>query len=127
MTAVNDTLVDISGYERDELLGQQVSVLLAGEDVRRGTRLIKVLLGGSDDVGQLQTILHTADGRTIPCEARIGLLVHDDAFRGTVGVFRSIEEHEHVKKELRDAETTNRGTARGRIRDGDVPDDDRHL
>ena len=36
MTAVNDTLVDISGYERDELLGQQVSVLLAGEDVRRG-------------------------------------------------------------------------------------------
>lgn len=102
MTAVNDTLVDISGYERDELLGRHVSVLLAAEDVRRGTRLIKDLLDGSDDVGQLQAILHTADGRTIPCEARIGLLVHDDVFRGTVGVFRSIEEHEHVKKELRD-------------------------
>ncbi len=102
MTAVNDSLVDISGYERDELLGRHVSVLLAEEDVRRGARHIKDLLDGSDDVGQLQAILHTADGRTIPCEARIGLLVHDDAFRGTVGVFRSIEEHEHVKKELRD-------------------------
>jgi PAS domain S-box-containing protein len=102
ITAVNDTLVDISGYERDELLDQHISVLLAEEDVRRGTDRIRDLLGGSDDVGKIQAMLHTANGRTIPCEARIGLLVHDGAFRGTVGVFRSIEEHEHVKKELRD-------------------------
>ncbi|WP_231186931.1 PAS domain S-box protein [Haladaptatus sp. DYF46] len=102
MTAVNDTLVDISGYERDELLGQHVSLLLAEESVKRGTRLIEDLLDGGDDVGTIRAILHTADGRTISCEGRIGLLVHDDVFRGTVGVFRSIEEHEHVKRELRD-------------------------
>lgn len=53
MTAVNDTLVDVSGYERDELFGQPVSVLLAEQDVRRGTGLIKDLLDGGDDVGQI--------------------------------------------------------------------------
>ncbi|GKZ15922.1 PAS domain S-box protein [Haladaptatus sp. T7] len=102
MTAVNDTLVDISGYERDELVGEHISMLLDDEDVERGDELIRGLIRDNDAVGQLQATLHTVDGRTVPCEARIGLLTHNDVFRGTVGVFRSIEEHEHVKKELRD-------------------------
>lgn len=102
MTAVNDTLVELSGYDREELVGEHISMLLSDEDVEHGNRLIKELLRNDTDVGQLRSLLHTVDGRTIPCEARIGLLTHNDVFRGTVGVFRSIEEHEHVKKELRD-------------------------
>ncbi len=102
MTAVNDTLVEMSGYAREELVGEHVSVLLKDEDVERGSRVIKTLLADDEDVGQLQALLHTVDGATIPCEARIGLLTHNDVFRGTVGVFRSIEEHEHVKRALRE-------------------------
>ena len=102
MTAVNDTLVELSGYGRDELVGEHVSVVMCDEDVERGNRLIRTLLAGDEDVGQLQALLHTVDGGTIPCEARIGLLTHDDVFRGTVGVFRNIAEHEHVKRALRE-------------------------
>ncbi|WP_254662979.1 response regulator [Haladaptatus sp. W1] len=41
MTAVNDTLVDISGYERDELVGEHISMLLDDEDVERGTNSLE--------------------------------------------------------------------------------------
>ncbi|MCO8245497.1 PAS domain S-box protein [Haladaptatus sp. AB643] len=102
MTAVNDTLVEISGYDREELVGEHISLLLDDVDVERGNRVIRALLADDEDVGQLQAHLHTVEGGTVPCEARIGLLTHNDVFRGTVGVFRSIAEHEHVKRALRE-------------------------
>ncbi|WP_435157731.1 PAS domain S-box protein [Haladaptatus sp. DFWS20] len=102
VTAVNDTLTEMSRYDRDELVGEHISLLLDGVDVSRGDRLIKNLLQGDEDVGKLRAELRTADGQGIPCEARIGLLTHRDEFRGTVGVLRSIAEHERIKAALRE-------------------------
>ncbi|SIR84592.1 PAS domain S-box-containing protein [Haladaptatus litoreus] len=102
VTAVNDTLLEMSLYDRDELVGEHISLLLDGVDVSRGDRLIKSLLQGDADVGELRAELKTADGGGIPCEARIGLLTHRDEFRGTVGVLRSIADHERIKAALRE-------------------------
>ncbi|WP_458207699.1 PAS domain S-box protein [Haladaptatus sp. NG-SE-30] len=101
ITAVNDTLTEISGYDRDTLVGEHVSILLDDTDVARGDRVIRDLLQGKKDVGKLQMTLHTEDGRSVPCETRIGLLTHGDEFLGTVGVLRSIAEHERIKAALR--------------------------
>ncbi len=103
ITAVNDTLKNLSGYDREELVGEHVSVLLGERDVAEGERLIRDLLCDDErDVGKLPMTLHTADGASIPCETRIGLLNDGDRFRGTVGVLRSIAEHEDIKRQLRD-------------------------
>ncbi|GAA5049123.1 PAS domain S-box protein [Haladaptatus pallidirubidus] len=102
VTAVNDTLLDMSRYDRTELVGEHISLLLDGVDVSRGNRFIKRLLQGDEDVGKLRSKLKTADGKGILCEARIGLLTHRNEFRGTVGVLRSIEDHERIKTALRE-------------------------
>ncbi len=102
VTAVNDTLLEMSGHDREELVDEHISVLLDGMDVTRGDELIRNLLQGEEDVGKLRATLHTADGRGIHCEARIGLLTQRGEFRGTVGVLRSIAEHERIKTALRE-------------------------
>ena len=102
ITAVNDTLEELSGYDRESLVGEHVSSLLDEADVARGERIIHDLLVDEQDVGMLPMTLNTADGGTISCETRIGLLRDGEEFHGTVGVLRSIEEHEEMKAELRE-------------------------
>ncbi|WP_327053456.1 PAS domain S-box protein [Halomicrococcus gelatinilyticus] len=103
ITAVNDTLPELSGYDRERLVGEHVSLLLDEEDVAQGEQLIRDLLVDDErDVGMLPMTLNTADGRRISCETRIGLLRDGEEFHGTVGVLRSIEEHEEMKAALRE-------------------------
>ncbi|MDQ2052483.1 PAS domain S-box protein [Natronolimnohabitans sp. A-GB9] len=87
--AINDGFVELTGYGRDELLGEHVSVLLEDATVSRIEREIeRHLAEGVDELDTLTLSVETADGEWINCELDIDLLVADGEFRGTIGVAR---------------------------------------
>ncbi|MXV64041.1 PAS domain S-box protein [Natronorubrum sp. JWXQ-INN-674] len=93
--AVNEGFLEATGYDRDELLGEHISLVLADDDLTEIRREIRTQLkAGADDVVRFELGIHTAGGEIAPCELRINLLVNEDEgeFEGTIGVVRELSE-----------------------------------
>ncbi|MCU4742495.1 PAS domain S-box protein [Natronoglomus mannanivorans] len=102
--AVNDIVVETTGYTRDDLLGKHVSFVLEdGTDFARSDSnggndggSLERLEAGPEDAVTLDRTIATADGRTIPCELRLAPFVDEPAAedggesgsRGTIGTVR---------------------------------------
>jgi PAS domain S-box-containing protein len=103
-TFVNDTTSCLTGYPRDEIIGQHVSLLIEEEDIKKGRELIQELRHDDSDEpsnSAYEVTLTTADGTTIPCQTNITLLTdNDDEFNGTVGVVRDITEQKELREML---------------------------
>jgi PAS domain S-box-containing protein len=93
-TDVNDTLLSFTGYERDELLGSDPSILMDETDVEVCEGLIMDLLYSNDaqESRTAEIVVETAAGDRRLCEISIGLLPAEEGFRGTVGIVRDITE-----------------------------------
>lgn len=99
--AVNDVVTDVSGYTRDEIIGEPVSILLDDEGIRKSALVIHELLTDDEkDVGVVEFDVYTADGTVIPVEDRIALLWSDGEVTGTVGVVRDITKRKQRELEL---------------------------
>jgi PAS domain S-box-containing protein len=95
VVTVNDALTDLTGYDREALVGSRASRFLDAEDVVRAeTAIREELLGGPEDCVHLAVPVITPTGETIPCEACISTVGQGEEFRGTVGVVRRVEESE---------------------------------
>ena len=90
--AVNDPIVEVTGYDRDRLLGAHVSVLLDEETIERVERRIHELLRTGERSATLEIDVHTATDEVIPCELRLSVLLTNGDFSGTVGVVRDVSE-----------------------------------
>ncbi|MFC6727125.1 PAS domain S-box protein [Natronoarchaeum mannanilyticum] len=91
--AVNTQIIQTTGYSREELLGEHVSLVLADDDVERIEREIKRQLETDDqDIATFEFGVQTADGDTVPCELRLNLLIEEGKFQGTIGVARDISQ-----------------------------------
>lgn len=89
--AVNDPILEATGYDAEELLGEHVTTVLDDESVERTERTIRALLAGDGDAAVTQTAtVRSADGETFGCEFRMGLLREGGEVRGTVGVVRDL-------------------------------------
>lgn len=99
---VNDAMAEMSGYEKDEIVGNTPSMLLSREDIEAGENRIKRLLETKDEESDTWTVtLITKDGERIPCELRFKLLPHDDgSYNGIVGVARDISERKRREQKL---------------------------
>ncbi|WP_218839220.1 PAS domain S-box protein [Natronoarchaeum philippinense] len=101
-TAVNDTVVEMSGYDREELLGEHVSTLMSTEDVERGTANLRELIAAADvDVASYEITLVAKDGEEIPCEVNMSLHP-DDVSDGSVGSVRDISRRKGMERKLRE-------------------------
>ena len=99
--AVNDAAVELTGYDRSELIGSPVGIALSDEDIQRGNEQVaRTLTEGEDDVQTLEMTVQTKDGREIPCETRIAVLRRGGRFDGTVGVIRDISEQRERERKL---------------------------
>lgn len=103
ITWVNDTVLedfDI-GYDREELIGSPVSIVLDQGDIERCTEIILRCLDEGRSSGRCEVTFRAADGRAIPCELHLALLPTEDGeFRGTVGVIREITERKRREQML---------------------------
>ncbi len=99
--AVNDVIVDTSGYAREELLGEHVSVVVEAADAERLEREIRARLKtGTDPPTTFDLAIETADGDRILCELRFSLLLDDGEFEGTVGVVRTVDDADQPNENL---------------------------
>ncbi|WP_254279046.1 hybrid sensor histidine kinase/response regulator [Haloarcula marina] len=101
-TFVNEAMEPMTGYGRDELVGQRIDIIMTDEDVERGDDLIQELLDDPEtDTGTLEMHLVTRWGETIPCENNLALLPSADGeFTGTAGVIRDIAERKEREQRL---------------------------
>lgn len=99
---VNDAMAELTGYDKDEIVGETPSKILAEEDLETGQNRIKRLLEAEDEESDTWTVtLITKDGQRIPCELRFKLLPHDDdSYNGIVGVARDVRERKRREQKL---------------------------
>ena len=97
---VNDALCEMTGYERDELLGSSVHIIKDEETVTEAEDALRDLLrtrgGGADgadgiEIAKLDVELVRKDDERVPCTDRMTLRpLEDGEFTGTVGTLRDI-------------------------------------
>jgi PAS domain S-box-containing protein len=99
---VNDAMADLTGYDKEEIIGETPSKILAQEDLQTGENRIKRLLDADDEESDTWTVtLITKDGQRIPCELRFKLLPHaQNSYNGIVGVARDIRQRKRREQKL---------------------------
>ncbi|WP_252698217.1 PAS domain-containing sensor histidine kinase [Natronosalvus vescus] len=103
--AVNDVIVELSGYTRDELLGEHVSIVLHDDDIERITREIARCIRSDERLTETFEITpRTASGEAPDCELRVSLLVDDDTYQGSVGIVRDVTDRKRRKETLDERE-----------------------
>ncbi|MFY4812337.1 PAS domain S-box protein [Haloarcula sp. AONF1] len=101
-TYVNEAVKRLTGFESDELVGEHISTIMAGEDISRGSDLIRTML--SDPTRQnvtFETDIVDQAGEHTPIEIHIALLpTADGEFNGTAGVIRDISDRKKRERQL---------------------------
>ncbi|WP_435065985.1 PAS domain S-box protein [Halobaculum sp. EA56] len=99
---VNDAMVDVTGYPREDLLGAHASLLFDDEAIDEGEWNRDRLRSGARESERLETRLETADGERIPCEIRGDLLPRggEGEWRGTTGIIRDVTERKERERKL---------------------------
>ena len=99
---INHAVEDVTGYSREELIGESAKLVLTDQSYQRTEARIRELLRSDEDLASQEMTLVTADGETIPVENRLAILESDGEFRGTAGIVRDISERKRRERQLRD-------------------------
>jgi len=99
---INDAIVDLTGYDREELLGAHASLLFNTEAMDKGRWNRDQLEQANIESGRVETELKTAHNDRIPVEIRGQLCPDYDDEPGinTVGIIRDISERRQRDREL---------------------------
>ncbi|WP_435335646.1 PAS domain S-box protein [Haloarchaeobius sp. TZWWS8] len=98
---VNNALVSMTGYSREGLLGEHISIIFDDASVESGTELIQEMLSEKRMEGETSEVtLTTKDDQSFPCEVQFALLPFEDEYKGSVGVVRDITERKRREREL---------------------------
>jgi PAS domain S-box-containing protein len=99
---VNDAMAELTGYDKEEIIGETPSKILSNEDLETGENRIKRLLEADGEESDTWTVtVITKGGQRVPCELRFNLLPHEDSsYNGIVGVARDIRERKRREQKL---------------------------
>ncbi|MDS0295150.1 bacterio-opsin activator domain-containing protein [Halogeometricum luteum] len=100
ITEVNDAVTQMTGYDREELVGSHSTMLADESVIVEASALIQEILMGERSDGRLDVELETADGSSLPVETRFSALSFADGSHGMVGVIRDITDRKRYEETL---------------------------
>ncbi|RQG89877.1 PAS domain S-box protein [Natrarchaeobius halalkaliphilus] len=103
LLSVNDRIVEITGFARERLLGEHVSVLFGRDSETIEREIDRLRATPSDDSRLLDLTVETADSEQIRCELRVNVLRSDDTVQETVGIVRETGGRRRRKPEATEA------------------------
>ncbi len=102
LMTVNDALLEMTGYSREGVLGEHVSILFDREDVAISIETVRGLLESGEQTAAVEMIMETKGGSTIPCEVQLAVLEQNATYLGSVGVVRDITERKRDERTLKE-------------------------
>ncbi|WP_232703058.1 PAS domain S-box protein [Halobacterium wangiae] len=109
---VNDAYVEMTGYDREELLGSHCSLVVDQAVLEQSAEDLQQIIDGEVAGATIEADIHRKDGTTLPAESRFTALptVGDDPPK-KVGVVRDVSERRKRERELEESERRYRTIA----------------
>ncbi|WP_276272157.1 PAS domain S-box protein [Haloarcula litorea] len=100
---VNEAHTRLTGYDREELLGAEATLVTSETDLARADRRNDALVDSDEDATTIETELLTADGDTVPVETRFTPfpMDGDEQRYGRAGVVREVTDRKRRERLLR--------------------------
>lgn len=100
---VNEAFVETFGYEQDEILGKDVSIIKDETAVEQGeNNLGRILSSDGGDSIFFETEIQTKSGNSVLCEDHMTVLPYEgEYFNGSAGILRDISEQKKRERELK--------------------------
>ena len=101
-TYINDEFVELTGYDRETILGSTPSLVKDEDAVEQAEhQLSRLLSHQGPDAVTFEVTIQPRDGEPIVCEDHMGVLPYDgEEFEGSVGTLRDITERKERQREL---------------------------
>lgn len=98
---VNDTLLSMTGYNREGILGEPWTLLVAqSESISIAETIERLRAVDGSETMTFEIEIRRKDASTFPGENKIALVQVDGEFRGIVGVLRDVTERKRREREL---------------------------
>ena len=98
---LNSAFVELTGYDREKLLGADPQLVLADGEVERFNGKIRSVIATDKTSGSMLTTVVTDGGQRKPVEIRFSLLPSDNGeYDGLTGVARDIRARRHREQKL---------------------------
>jgi PAS domain S-box-containing protein len=108
--AVNDGIAELTGYDREDLLGEHLSLLL--DDGSTAERLPP---NHTDQSERVEFTVQTADGGRVRCEVGVTPFEADGAVAGTIGIVHDVIDRERPDQRCGDADQQDNGEATNEV------------
>ena len=102
ITSVNEAVTEMTGYDREELVGSHASMLAGSETLEKAEEILAMLRGDGSDVGMIESSIRTASGELLPIETQFSSVEFDDGRRGRAGVIRDVTDTRRNENALRE-------------------------
>lgn len=112
-TYVNDGLADLTGYDREELVGSHIGIFKSESTIETAREAVTEAFheertGEGDGETEIDLTVETADSREVPCQDHIALLPFEEDFRGSVGTIRDVSDQVERESTLNELLTRTR-------------------